>query len=130
MQHFASPHWLHLTAIVSLAVAVLCATWIVVDEVRKPQRMWIMNLVWPLTALFGSVLWIWLYVRSRQASKVPPAIDIAKATTHCGAGCVLGDIIAEWLAFIAPAVAIVAGWHSLFAEKMFAVWVLDYALAY
>ena len=30
---------------------------IALDELRFPQKMAIMNLVWPLTALFGSILW-------------------------------------------------------------------------
>ena len=42
----------------------------------------------------------------------------------------LGDIAAEWLAFLVPAVAVWFGWHSLFAEKIYAVWVLDFLFAF
>ncbi len=42
----------------------------------------------------------------------------------------LGDVAAEWLAFLVPAVAVWFGWHSLFEEKMYAVWVLDFVFAY
>jgi hypothetical protein len=42
----------------------------------------------------------------------------------------LGDLCAEWLAFAMPGVAVAFGWHSLFQEKTFAVWVLDFVLAY
>jgi hypothetical protein len=48
------PAWLHYTSIFFLFLGGLCAAIIVVDEWRHPQRMWIMNLVWPLTALFGT----------------------------------------------------------------------------
>lgn len=50
------PDWLHTLAILSLALALTCAIVIALDELRRPQKMWIMYLVWPLTALFGSVL--------------------------------------------------------------------------
>ena len=57
-------------------------------------------------------------------------VAVAKGTSHCGAGCALGDIIAEWLAFSIPAVAVAFGWRSLFGEKTFAVWILDFLIAF
>jgi hypothetical protein len=48
--------WLHAVAIVSLIPRLICAVWIALDEIRHPQQMWIMNLVWPITALYASVL--------------------------------------------------------------------------
>jgi hypothetical protein len=60
----------------------------------------------------------------------PFAVSVGKGTTHCGAGCTLGDICAEWLVFFFPAIAGVFGYGALFAEKMFAVWVFDYILAF
>lgn len=105
--------------------------------------MWIMNLVWPITALFGTVGTLWLYFRfGRLASHAamqessepanahkPFPVQVAEAAGHCGSGCTLGDICAEWLAFLAPAVSVWFGWHWLFGERMFAVWVLDFVLA-
>ena len=55
------PFPLHAAAIASLALALVCALTIVLDELRRPQRMWIMNVVWPLCALFGSLIWLWAY---------------------------------------------------------------------
>ena len=60
----------------------------------------------------------------------PYPIIVAKGTLHCGSGCTLGDILAKWLAFAAAMVAIVFGWHSVFEEKTYAVWVLDFILAF
>jgi hypothetical protein len=57
------------------------------------------------------------------------AVAVAKGASHCGAGCTLGDIIAEWIAFALPAVALWFGWQTLFSEKLFAVWIFDYLLA-
>lgn len=131
------PAWLHTLAIISLAIGVVCAITIALDELRRPQKMWIMNLVWPLTALFGSVLWtagyyVWGRTKpeGQDDAKPPFAVMVAKGTSHCGAGCVLGDIIAEWAAFAFPTIAVWFGWHSLFAEKTFAVWIPDFILAF
>ena len=55
---------------------------------------------------------------------------MAEGASHCGAGCTLGDICAEWLAFGIPALAVSLGWQSIFSEKIFAVWILDYIFAY
>ncbi len=55
------PDWLHALSIVSLALGFVCAGVIVVDEFRHPQHMWIMNVVWPVTALFGTALRLWGY---------------------------------------------------------------------
>ena len=61
---------------------------------------------------------------------MPFAVMVGKGTLHCGSGCTLGDICAEWLAFAFPAIAVSFGWHSLFGAKMFAVWLLDYIFAF
>jgi len=143
------PQWLHYLSIASLALGFLCAGFILVDVWHHPQHMWIMNVVWPVTALFGSLVSVWAYFRyGRLATdeKARAAMDwdeempsrketpypamVGKGAAHCSSGCTLGDIIAEWLAFFVPAFAVWFGWQSLFAEKMFAVWILDYILAF
>jgi Domain of unknown function (DUF4396) len=55
---------------------------------------------------------------------------VGTGTTHCGAGCTLGDVVAEWLCFAIPAVAIWFGYGTIFADKMFAVWIADYIFAF
>lgn len=50
--------------------------------------------------------------------------------THCGAGCTLGDLGAEWLVFFVPAIAAGLGYGSLFSHRMFAVWIVDYVCAF
>ncbi len=52
---------LTIVAWISIAVAISCAITIAVDEVRRPQRMAIMNVVWPVTALYFSVFGLWAY---------------------------------------------------------------------
>jgi len=54
--------WLGTLASASLAVAGLCAVLISVDiAASRRQKMRVMNLVWPLTALYGGPLALWAY---------------------------------------------------------------------
>jgi len=132
------PLGLHITSEISLAVALLCALAIGADELRRPQTMWIMNLVWPLCALFGSVLWLAFYLRYGRMPQsadgprtaTPFAIQVAKAASHCGAGCTLGDMCAEGLMIAAPSLAVWFGLGTLFRERVFAGWIFDFVLAY
>jgi hypothetical protein len=143
------PSWLHYLAIALLLLGFLSALLIVFDELRHPQHMWIMNVVWPVTALFGTAIALWGYITygrlatheqaksARQGGEDPPSKKhtpfptmVAKGTAHCGSGCALGDILDEWLAFLLPGGAVWFGWQAIFAEKMFAVWLLDYVFAF
>lgn len=127
------PGWLHSLSIAYLAFGGLCALVAAVDVTHRPQPMWIMNIVWPVTALFGSALVLWLYFTygtRHGEDRTPFPIAVASGTLHCGSGCTLGDITAEWLAFAFPVIAVGFGYGSLFGTKMFAVWILDYIFAY
>lgn len=139
------PAWLHALSIASLTLGALCAVVIVADVTRHPQHMAVMNVVWPVTALFGTVWVAWQYFTyGRLAAHAamergeampseagtPFPVKVANGALHCGSGCTLGDICAEWLVFLVPAVAVWFGWHGLFGEKMFAAWIVDYLFAY
>jgi hypothetical protein len=60
-----APPWLEVLAWLSLATALACAGAIVFDIVVRAhrQRMWIMDLVWPTTALYAGPLGWWGYRR-------------------------------------------------------------------
>ena len=138
------PLWLDIVSIAFLFLGFICSAIVAADVIHRPQPMWIMNVVWPVTALFGTLLLGWFYFRYGRAApageahvhrgddgeRKPFAAVVATGTTHCGAGCTLGDIAAEWLGFSVPAIAVWFGWHSLFAEKMFAVWIVDFIFAF
>jgi hypothetical protein len=130
-------------AVVSLIVAFVCAAIIVADEMRRPQTMWIMNFVWPATALYLSVFALWGYFRfgraakrsepgvqhhsmhhdpTGQGSRSPSAVQVALATSHCGAGCALGDIAAEY--------AVGAFGLTLFGSALLASYAVDFAAAW
>jgi hypothetical protein len=131
------PIWLHALSIGALILGAACALILLVDVKRHPQHMWIMDVVWPITGLYAGPLALWGYFRFGRATghghgapAKPFYATVGIGTTHCGAGCTLGDIISEWLCFAAPAVAVWFGFQSIFAEKMFAVWVADFIFAF
>jgi hypothetical protein len=143
------PAWLHIVSIASLFLDIFCALIIAVDITRHHQHMFIMNIVWPVSCLFGGPFAVWGYFKyGRLAAHemVKPAMEkneppptkrltpfpamVGKGTLHCGSGCTLGDICAEWLAFAFPGIAVWLGWQSIFPDRMFAVWIFDYALAF
>src|SRR5580692_1330674 len=96
------PLWLTVIAWLSVVIALLCAAGLLVDVLRHPQPMTIMNWVWPITALYGGPLAVWAYARLGRAAPRPRSTQarpfwqgVTVGGTHCGAGCTLGDIIAE-----------------------------------
>jgi hypothetical protein len=133
-------NWPRIIAVFSLIVALASVLLVSTDLIKRPQHMWIMNIVWPLTALYGGPIAVWAYYRigilsSRESvrkaeqraekmpgKKTPFWQSVAIATTHCGSGCTVGDICAEWLIFFVPL--------TLLGKTIFAAWVLDYVLAF
>lgn len=143
MDIFMIPFWLHVLSIIFLVLGFTICIAIAWDETRHPQHMWIMNTVWPITALFGTFVALWAYVRyGRLATheamstgkgddeKTPFPAMVGKAASHCGAGCTLGDIAAEWLAFSFPIIVVWFGYGTLFSDKIFAVWAIDFIFAF
>jgi hypothetical protein len=126
-----APTWLTVLAWISLASAFVCAGLIAADVLVRGyrQRMWIMDVVWPLTALYSGPLGWLAYLRwgrlnspryqhqigsSRHA---PFPVSVGISDTHCGAGCALGDLIGEWLLFaIGATIAGVALWPEYIAD--------------
>lgn len=122
--------WIFLSLGAASAVVVLVDIYLL--GYREPMK--IMEAVWPLTALYAGPLGLVAYVRwgrmrsrktmTRHGHGIPgkPAwTGIAVSATHCGAGCVLGDLIAEWVVF---SVGLKVAGAVLPAE-----YILDYVLA-
>ena len=56
------PQWLETFAIISLLIGSLCSLVIVVDLLSgHKQHMWIMDMVWPITALYSGLLGLYAY---------------------------------------------------------------------
>ncbi|AEK44322.1 integral membrane protein [Amycolatopsis mediterranei S699] len=109
------PTWLLFLSWIAIAAAVLCAAWLVFDIYGRDYRppMAIMGVVWPVTALYFGPIAIWAYLRwgrpksdrwqrehGREPADPPCWVPAALGTSHCGAGCTLGDIIAEFGVFL------------------------------
>lgn len=124
--------WLEMTAKISLGLGFLTAVIILIDVIRHPQMMLIMNIVWPITGLYFPVVGLWFYwkigrpkaknIKHEKNKDQPFWKSIFLSTTHCASGCVIGDVIGPPLVFV-------FGW-AIFGEKLFADYVAEFVLAY
>ena len=109
------PGWLTVVSWIFISLGLLSAAIIAADIFLLGYRehMKIMEAVWLLTALYAGPLGLVAYARwgrpmSRKwmdanggMRRKPFWAGTAVSATHCGAGCVLGDLIAEWVVFAA-----------------------------
>jgi hypothetical protein len=137
VHHFPLP--VTVVCAVLLAVAVGIAAVVAVDVARRPQRMGIMNVVWPLTMLFGSVVWLWFYLRRGRAPRrghddrsgpYGMVTSTAIGTSHCGAGCAVGDLVGEFALVAVPALGTAVGLGTLYQDRIYAGWIVDFVIAF
>ena len=110
------PAWLTIVSWTYLGLAFASAVAVAADIflLGYRQHMKVMEAVWPITALYFGPLTIPAYLRwgrpmSKRAREAnggePPEkpfwAAVAVGATHCGAGCTLGDLVAEWVVFAA-----------------------------
>lgn len=129
--------WLVALAWVALAVAVACSATIAFDVYGRGyrQHMRVMEVVWPVTALYAGPLanlayrrfgrpnshkWLAEHDRDEPPDK-PWWATVGVGVSHCGAGCTLGDVIAEFGIFFLAL--------TLAGETLLAEYVGDYLLA-
>lgn len=133
------PEWLHILAWVYIGICLACALGIAIHTLIRPQKMWIMGLVWPITALYMGPVAIYMYkrglpvmernsmtpqmkaIQERYKDKPPTMYQNILAVYHCGAGCSIGDLIAE---------SIVPTLGLTFAGEFGSKLVLDFVFAY
>jgi len=106
---------------IAISLGVLTALVIAADERSRPQGMPIMNVVWPVTGFYFPIIGGWLY-RAIGRPPLTHAHDAAAqdarwksvllSATHCGAGCVIGDIVA--VALFGPSFTIEFAFAYLF----------------
>jgi hypothetical protein len=119
-------HAISIWALILSAVSVLI---IAADILQHRQKMAIMNVVWPVTALYFGPLALWMYFALGRQKAAPSGQkerpfwqSVWIGVTHCGAGCTLGDIVAEWLVYLTG--------FTLLGSKLGASYLADYLLAY
>ena len=113
---------------IGLALAFASALVICWDIFARGHRqpMGIMDAVYPITALYFGPLAVWAYFR--YGSSTEDRWAISRGTSHCGAGCTLGDIVGEWIVYLtAWTIPIFAGEA---ANSLTAMYVADFALAW
>lgn len=131
------PTWLSVLAWIALTAGFVSAAWILFDIYGRGhrQRMGVMEAVWPVTALYAGPLAVLGYHRYGRPSsprwlaehdtEEPPEkpwwATVSVGVSHCGAGCTLGDIIAEFAVFFLGV--------TILGETLFAEYVGDYVLA-
>jgi Domain of unknown function (DUF4396) len=107
--------WLTILSWVALGTAFACAADVLLDIYARGyrQRMAVMEAVWPVTALYFGPVASWAYRRfgrplthkwnAERGRDDPPDkprwAGVALGVSHCGAGCTLGDIAAEFTVF-------------------------------
>jgi hypothetical protein len=138
------PAWVDAVAWIALGLGTGSALVIAVDiaTAERRQAMPIMNVVWPVTGLYFGPVGVGGYRRlGRTRSRVmagpaqlddgsqPPHDEAAShgrsgalSASHCGAGCVVGDIIGGWIIFA-------TGW-TLAGERLFAEYAVEFVLAW
>lgn len=139
------PGWLEWVARISAFASIASAMIVGLDILRgRRQKMAIMDLVWPITALYFGPIGLWAYWTmgrpdaQRQGQGLSDHHDghhgesgpprnpswqtVFKATSHCGAGCTLGDAIAETSIFLLGI--------TWFGSKLATAYLVDFALAY
>ncbi len=145
------PAWLNVLAYVFVIASIISAAIIVLDiAMGRRQKMAIMNLVWPITALYFGPIGLWAYWTmgrmkaqgsggehasheqehqhqhghgsGNAGGKDPSWREVFKATSHCGAGCTLGDMIGETALFLLGV--------TLFGSKLETAYLVDFVLAY
>ncbi len=133
------PQWLHIVAWIYTCICLASALGIAIHTLFRPQKMWIMGLVWPITALYMGPFAVYMYRKSlpvlekkpptpkvkalgeRLKDKPPTMLQNSIAVFHCGAGCLVGDVIAE---SVVPALGLV--FAGAFGSKL----ILDFIFAY
>lgn len=127
--------WLTVLAWIWLGLSALSAGLILQDTFGRGyrQRMRIMEVVWPVTALYLGPLALLAYLRWGRTStprwtaangvrQTSFPVKVAVGVSHCGSGCTLGDIVGSWLVF--ALVLTIAG-SALWTE-----YIVDYTFAF
>lgn len=130
------PVWLVVLSWCALGVGIASAVWILYDIYarRHRQQMRVMEAVWPITALYFGPVAAWGYYRfgrptsprwrhqhQGNAPAGPRWAGTAVDVSHCGAGCTLGDIIAEFIIFGLGV--------TIAGQTLFAMFIGDYLAA-
>ncbi|SDQ67588.1 protein of unknown function [Virgibacillus subterraneus] len=115
---------------IALTMGLISSLIIVIDVIRYPQMMKIMNVVWPINGWFFGPFALWTYFKwgRLKAKKIKdedrrgrPA-RVFVSTSHCSAGCTVGDAAGV------PIVALTG--MAVIGSTLYAHYVVEFILAY
>lgn len=118
--------WINDLSVAWLGLCAICAV-LIADHIifGHRQKMAIMNVVWPVTALWSGPLGLYFYWRinrPREDSRKSFWQSVLVGDSHCGAGCTIGDFVGEWVVFLAGL--------TIAGSMLWADFVIDFSLAY
>jgi hypothetical protein len=122
------PFWIEALSAIYVPLAILSAGAVLLDVVAlgRRQPMAVMNAVWPLTMLYWGPLGLVFYAWFGRAGAVrhgkPMWQAVFTGSTHCGAGCALGDLVGDWIAF--------ASGFTIASSALGGMLLLEFVLAY
>lgn len=134
-------------AMIWIFISLGCSLVVLYETETHPQKMRIMNIVWALTALWASVIGLYLYftlgrkgtvcahkkhkeqkvemdmndMQMSDTSMLTKRESVILGTLHCGAGCTLADIIGELILIYLP--------FTWLNSSLFTSWLFTYILA-
>ncbi|MCA0983434.1 DUF4396 domain-containing protein [Halobacillus yeomjeoni] len=115
---------------IALTIGLISSIIIMVDIIRHPQMMKIMNFVWPINGWFFGPFAVWAYFKWGRVKAKDLDIEdnrgmpskVFVSTSHCSAGCTLGDAVGV------PIVAMTG--LAIAGSTLFAHYVVEFTLAY
>ncbi|MFQ3544940.1 DUF4396 domain-containing protein [Halobacillus rhizosphaerae] len=113
-----------------LAIGLLSSLIILMDVIKHPQMMKVMNVVWPINGWFFGPIALWTYFKwgrikaqnlEKDDNRGQPA-KVFVSTSHCAAGCSFGDAVG--VPIVALTGLMIAG------TTLFAHYTVEFILAY
>lgn len=123
--------WLYVISWVFIGLGIITALILLAEVIRYPQNMRIMNVVWPITGFYFPVIGLVFYNRIGRPKpaighplgpEMSPAGEVFLSTSHCGSGCIIGDIIGAPIVFLTSL--------TLLGSVLFAEYAVEFILAY
>src|SRR5699024_5693586 len=115
---------------ITLGIGLVSSLIIIVDVIKHPQIMKVMNIVWPINGWFLGPLALWTYFKwgrlkaknlNLEDKRGKPA-KVFVSTSHCSAGCTVVDAIGV------PIVALTA--LTIAGSTLFAHYTIEFILAF